>query len=82
MEFASVNRRVLLVAGVGFYDEADEDLASSGSTSNSLCPEDRAEKFGETLTLVGGSGASVEATRPEVAGLGQLVQGLGRLQSA
>ena len=75
VEFASVHRWMLLVASVEFCNEVDEDLASSGPTS--LCPEDRAEIFGETL--VGDSGASVEATRPEVAV--QLVQGLGRLQS-
>ena len=76
VEFASVHRRMLLVASVESCDEVDADLASSGSTAS--CPGDRAKTFGETL--VGDSGASAEATRPEFAG--QLVQGLSRLQSA
>ena len=76
VEFASVHRRMLLAASVKFWDEFDDDLTCSGPTSSS--PEDRAEESRETL--VGGSAASAMATGPEATE--QLVQGLGRPQSA
>ena len=72
MEFASVHRRMLLVASVEFSGEVDDDLASTGSTPSIVSVGDC--RFGAD----GDSAASAEATGPEVAEL--LVQGLDRLQ--
>ena len=72
VEFASVHRRMLLVASVEFSGEVDDDLASTGSTPSIVSVGDC--RFGAD----GDSAASAEATGPEVAEL--LVQGLDRLQ--
>ena len=58
VEFASVHRRMLLVASVEFSGEVDDDLASTGSTPSIVSVGDC--RFGAD----GDSAASAEATGP------------------